>query len=256
MNKKAFTLAEVLITLGIIGVVAAMTIPNLMHKARNKILAVQFKKTMADVTQAIGRIKADNDVDMLADYCTCYDGSSYVNSKSCYEWFGYIFTSRSFQKGSSSWLSQGYDITRDSNEIRTYNGKNFVTNSALAGIGYAIFHPRKMLDGQYINVWIIESQLYFGVDINGSAKPNRLGHDIFVFIVNKKDDSLTYSAVPQEISPEDLPTEGPEYSIERKGYPCNMNSAQKANGIGCVYYALKDICPDGSGNGYFNCLPR
>ena len=37
--KKAFTLAEVLITLGIIGVVAAMTIPNLIanvnaHKFR------------------------------------------------------------------------------------------------------------------------------------------------------------------------------------------------------------------------------
>nr|MBP7211932.1 type II secretion system protein [bacterium] len=33
MNKKsAFTLAEVLITLGIIGVVAAMTIPTLMNK--------------------------------------------------------------------------------------------------------------------------------------------------------------------------------------------------------------------------------
>ena len=30
MNKKAFTLAEVLITLGIIGVVAALTLPTLI----------------------------------------------------------------------------------------------------------------------------------------------------------------------------------------------------------------------------------
>ena len=30
MNKRGFTLAEVLITLGIIGVVAAMSIPTLM----------------------------------------------------------------------------------------------------------------------------------------------------------------------------------------------------------------------------------
>jgi prepilin-type N-terminal cleavage/methylation domain-containing protein len=34
--KLAFTLSEVLITLGIIGVVAAMTIPNLIADARNK----------------------------------------------------------------------------------------------------------------------------------------------------------------------------------------------------------------------------
>lgn len=36
MNNKGFTLAEVLITLGIIGVVAAMTLPTLVNNNRNK----------------------------------------------------------------------------------------------------------------------------------------------------------------------------------------------------------------------------
>ena len=35
-KKHAFTLAEVLITLGIIGVVASMTIPTLMQKTNDK----------------------------------------------------------------------------------------------------------------------------------------------------------------------------------------------------------------------------
>ena len=35
-KSLAFTLAEVLITLGIVGVVAAMTIPTLMHNYRAK----------------------------------------------------------------------------------------------------------------------------------------------------------------------------------------------------------------------------
>ena len=35
-NKKGFTLAEVLITLGIIGVVAALTIPGLIANHRKK----------------------------------------------------------------------------------------------------------------------------------------------------------------------------------------------------------------------------
>lgn len=41
--KLAFTLAEVLITLGIIGVVAAMTIPTLMSNYRKKQLETQIK---------------------------------------------------------------------------------------------------------------------------------------------------------------------------------------------------------------------
>lgn len=50
-SKLAFTLAEVLITLGIIGVVAAMTIPNLMENVRNKDLQVQLKKTILSGTK-------------------------------------------------------------------------------------------------------------------------------------------------------------------------------------------------------------
>ena len=42
--KKAFTLAEVLITLGIIGVVVAMTLPALINKTRNKELHTAFLK--------------------------------------------------------------------------------------------------------------------------------------------------------------------------------------------------------------------
>ena len=189
INRKAFTLAEVLITLGIIGVVAAMTIPNLTHKIKSKVLATQFKKSIADVTQVIGRIKAENDIDLLADYCAYYNGTTYPNNQDCYTWFNNAFTTRSGKNfGISYSASSVYDIIRPNTEIRTYNGKQFVTSSSLAGIGYPIFRTRTMMDGQYINVWIIESQLYVGVDINGSAKPNRLGHDIFVFIINKKND--------------------------------------------------------------------
>ena len=41
---SAFTLAEVLITLGIIGVVAAMTLPSLVNEHNNKQYVVAFKK--------------------------------------------------------------------------------------------------------------------------------------------------------------------------------------------------------------------
>lgn len=47
-RKSAFTLAEVLITLGIIGVVAAMTLPTLVNDKQNKELQTQFKKLITN----------------------------------------------------------------------------------------------------------------------------------------------------------------------------------------------------------------
>ena len=45
LNKfNGFTLAEVLITLGIIGIVAAMTLPALVGKYKDKVLVTQVKK--------------------------------------------------------------------------------------------------------------------------------------------------------------------------------------------------------------------
>ena len=46
-RKIGFTLAEVLITLGIIGIVAAMTMPVLINKYRKIVIANQFKKNYA-----------------------------------------------------------------------------------------------------------------------------------------------------------------------------------------------------------------
>ena len=52
-KNLAFTLAEVLITLGIIGVISALTLPSLIHKYRIKALETQFKKTSSTIEQAV-----------------------------------------------------------------------------------------------------------------------------------------------------------------------------------------------------------
>lgn len=49
----AFTLAEVLITLGIIGVVAAMTIPSLIKQYQRIVLETQFNKAVSNLHQAV-----------------------------------------------------------------------------------------------------------------------------------------------------------------------------------------------------------
>lgn len=52
IRQKGFTLAEVLITLGIIGVVAAMTIPTLMTNVKSHQYRARFKKTVSTLSNA------------------------------------------------------------------------------------------------------------------------------------------------------------------------------------------------------------
>ena len=60
-KKIAFTLAEVLITLGIIGVVAALTIPNLIADYKEKVLITQVKKAYSELDNALGLYMAKNE---------------------------------------------------------------------------------------------------------------------------------------------------------------------------------------------------
>ena len=36
---------------------------------------------------------------------------------------------------------------------------------------------------------------------------------------------------------------------------CSKNSTDDYNGVGCTYWALRDICPDDVTKGYWECLP-
>ena len=60
IRRAAFTLAEVLITLGIIGVVAALTIPTLIAKHQKKVFATRVKQTYSIVSNAFLSSVADN----------------------------------------------------------------------------------------------------------------------------------------------------------------------------------------------------
>lgn len=61
-HKIAFTLAEVLITLGIIGVVAAMTLPTVINNVHHKELETALKKQYSTLSQAILDIQREDDL--------------------------------------------------------------------------------------------------------------------------------------------------------------------------------------------------
>lgn len=73
MKNKAFTLAEVLITLSIIGIVAAMTLPAVVTKTNKIKFKSGFKKTLSVLNQAVNINRAKYDFDFSSVSSNCID---------------------------------------------------------------------------------------------------------------------------------------------------------------------------------------
>ena len=145
----AFTLAEVLITLGIIGVVAAMTMPSLMQNYKRQQATARIKKFVSVINQAL--ISAENDLGPREDWVI----GEMDNSDSAYNFLNtYI---KPYIKSA--------DI-----EKRTLFGRNMATLRFVDGSQMSV----KV--GACYDIWY---------DINGEKGPNEQGKDIFVFILCK-----------------------------------------------------------------------
>ncbi len=186
MNKKAFTLAEVLITLGIIGIVAAITLPALVGKYRSKVAVAQLKKMYSIISQAMLRAMPDGDYGNLT--FAAGGGLDSVND------FFYNYLKPQLK------ITQ---ICTGQSNCATFKKLNKKNQTIGCGSGIITF---KTPDGYQfcIDTWsnrdsdTVENT--FGVDmngvtgsivtvfadINGEQKPNILGKDVFVFVLNKK----------------------------------------------------------------------
>ena len=80
-NKSAFTLAEVLITLGIIGVVAAMTMPTLMNSTQGAQYKAAYKKGLSALSQAVTLNVALDDYNFATAGSGTAEGSIYAALK-------------------------------------------------------------------------------------------------------------------------------------------------------------------------------
>ena len=79
--KRAFTLAEVLITLGIIGVVSALTLPTLINDFRARSLETSFKKADAILTTALRTTMFEHDLGRFYDFQRYCKGTYCVDTK-------------------------------------------------------------------------------------------------------------------------------------------------------------------------------
>ena len=85
--KKAFTLAEVLITLGIIGVVAALTIPTLVQNYKKKVVETKLSKVYSVMNQAIKMSTIENGDTTTWKYLADAQTDSNVTYEEAFDWY-------------------------------------------------------------------------------------------------------------------------------------------------------------------------
>ena len=149
----AFTLAEVLITLGIIGVVAAMTMPSLMQNYKRQQATARIKKFVSVINQAL--ISAENDLGPREDWVREGDASTEGNSDYAYNFLNTY--------------------------IKPYIKSDDIEKRRLFGMNMATL---RFVDGSQMSVKVGACYDIF-YDINGEKGPNEKGRDIFVFILCK-----------------------------------------------------------------------
>lgn len=163
MNKKGFSLSEILLVLSVIGVVAALTIPTLLQKTSDAQLKAGWRKTFADISQASMRLTLDSGGSLAGLFTT----EDVMKDK-----FANYF---SVLKNCSSGSNMG--CWHNDNSWKNINGNNMSeTGSSLVLINGSLllFH----VDNTACPVnsrcgWI-------AADVNGQSKPNVIGRDIFL----------------------------------------------------------------------------
>lgn len=176
-----------LITLGIIGIVAEMTIPTLIHDVGENSLKIKWKKEFSSITQAVQMITNENGghfayslgsdqnsaITIFKNYLkiikTCTAGADVTTDNGgC--WANPVY----YTKGSiASTTTPGYGMTlADGTLITLWNSSNCNDTNALFTPGSIM--PRSPAD--YICVSML-------IDVNGFKKPNTYGQDIFGLLI-------------------------------------------------------------------------
>lgn len=114
-KKCAFTMAEILITLGVIGVIAALTIPNLARKWEERAIISKYKKMYATLANAYNRAVADNgdpeywdlsDQASLMKFIEPYLNIKFLHKKRCRFYDIFFVTGKSFSSFINCCLEQ------------------------------------------------------------------------------------------------------------------------------------------------------
>lgn len=166
-KKNAFTLAELLITLVIIGVIAALTIPAVMFSTDEKQAAAGLKKAMMTLNQAVDMARTEI---KFQPNPKCYidpDGDS--DTSQCEDLFKYM---------------------KNIIQVQKYCKEDPVGNECVAEFvpaeapceGWNDLSAKQgflTADGMNFFLYAANDPTVIGVDVNGFRGPNKWGYDIF-----------------------------------------------------------------------------
>ena len=173
MNKKAFTLSEVLITLTILGIIAAITIPTLSAAAKKHSYAVAVRKFHSNLSNAVANYMAVHDYTTLS--------SSPMEQEDRDEDDNYVG-----QEACNQFIRDNFKVTKEcdssnreeclSSTVKSIGGDNwtpdwFTHRGAIAML---------LADGSVVSMQSSgDFPIDVYIDINGKKGPNVTGYDIW-----------------------------------------------------------------------------
>ena len=175
--KAAFTLAEVLITLGIIGVVAAVTLPTLVANYQKTVWVNQLKKTYSTLNEGYKQMAASEGCTTLR----CADISEDLPI-TMFD-FTKAKTKEKFVKTFK--LENVYVGGVPINSIYNYKIKYLSGDEDIFSESFVINNESGLVGTTSSGEIISLANTWYGplivVDMNGLKSPNTVGRDIFIF---------------------------------------------------------------------------
>ncbi len=165
--KKGFTLSEVLITMAILGVVAALTLPALQSNIAKQSIEKQVAKFYANMTTAVKTFMAENDVNRLTGID--FDEREFVKK---------YFNISGYCKKQEDCLPKEYsniegEGKHPAKEPFTFEKEECPVYVLADGTVFQLQGYKCMGDEGY------PIQVYF--DTNGKKGPNKIGYDLQYF---------------------------------------------------------------------------
>ncbi len=203
IQKQGFTLAEVLITLVVIGVIAAITIPVLMANYQEEAAKSKLKKNYAAFKNAFELIKTvDGD-----DYrdLELENGKIKITKQIFDNLSKHMSIQTVCEHNEECFPSQGYEKSGkiDGNNYESKSGSDekenfaFVLNDGTSVLftiwkNTTVTSQQVGVNNSRLNIW----NLAIFVDLNGDRAPNTNGKDVFYFILTK--DGLVPGGIDNE----------------------------------------------------------
>lgn len=193
MTKRwfAFTLAEVLITLGIIGVVAAMTLPALINNYQERVTVTKVKKFYSLINQAMALIVQENgELDTLGFYEDYEDHYIYGNPNKLASLFkSHLKVLKDCGTSADCIPSLTYRVYNNSQWVNYGNNKAYY-KMILADGTYLWMRTNtstscRSRDVMLSGIAVADACGSVWIDVNGGNPPNVIGEDAFYFVILK-----------------------------------------------------------------------